>query len=241
MSGIESPVIVTMSPVSSPTQSNTTTTQICENVANQLMLVLPDLEEIASSEKVKIELEQIQPKEPETPTSTPLVSSPSQQTEPEKEKEKEQEQEKESKTKLIGEQQEKNVVAIVKDFKYCYEEFDKQIKSQNLVISMETIMRMLRIAMVIVEQTNETGKNKKDFVIRMIAKIVSECPDSTMMSTEMKLEILNMLYSPLFDDTIKLVVDASKGTLDLNKVQEVAAQVAVGCFSKCLAFLSKKK
>jgi hypothetical protein len=227
MSGIESPVIVTMSPVSSPTQSNTTNTQICENVANRLMLVLPDLEEIASSENVKIELEQIQPKEPETPVSSP---SPSPQTKPEKE----------SKTKLIEEQQEKNVVAIVKDFKYCYEEFDKQIKSQNLVISMETIMRMLRIAMVIVEQTNETGKNKKDFVIRMIAKIVSDCTDSTMISAEMKLEILNMLYSPLFDDTIKLVVDASKGTIDLNKVQEVAAQVAVGCFSRCLAFLSKK-
>ena len=240
MSGIESPVLVTMSPVSSPTQSNANTnanaanTQICENVANQLMLVLPDLEEIASSENVKIELGQIQPKEPEPSTSTPVVlstsPSPSPQTEPEKE----------SKTKLIEEQQEKNVVAIVKDFKYCYEEFDKQIKSQNVVISMETIIRMLRIAMVIVEQTNETGKNKKDFVIRMIAKIVSECPDSTTISTEMKLEILNMLYSPLFDDTIKLVVDASKGTIDLNKVQEVAAQVAVGCFSRCLAFLSKK-
>ena len=236
MSGIESPVLVTMSPVSSPTQSNANTntnaanTQICENVANQLMLVLPDLEEIASSENVKIELGQIQPKEPEPSASTPVVLSPSPQTEPEKE----------SKTKLIEEQQEKNVVAIVKDFKYCYEEFDKQIKSQNVVISMETIMRMLRIAMVIVEQTNETGKNKKDFVIRMIAKIVSECPDSTTISTEMKLEILNMLYSPLFDDTIKLVVDASKGTIDLNKVQEVAAQVAVGCFSRCLAFLSKK-
>jgi hypothetical protein len=102
-------------------------------------------------------------------------------------------------------------------------------------------MRMLRIAMVIVEQTNETGKNKKDFVVRMIAKIVSDSPDSTLISTEMKLEILNMLYSPLFDDTIKLVVDASKGTLDLNKVQEVASQVAVGCFSRCLAFMSKKK
>jgi hypothetical protein len=129
----------------------------------------------------------------------------------------------------------------VKDFKYCYEEFEKQIKSQNVVISMETIMRMLRIAMVIVEQTSETGKNKKDFVVRMIAKIVSDYPDSTIISAEMKLEILNMLYSPLFDDTIKLVVDASKGTLDLNKVQEVASQVAVGCFSRCLAFLSKKK
>lgn len=243
MSGIESPVIVTMSPVSSPTQANTTNTQICENLANQLMLVLPDLEEIASmqqipspapeSTSVNIELEQI--KESETPApvvvSLPLPSpSPSPQTEPEKEKE--------SKTKLI---EEEKAAVIVKDFKYCYDEFEKQIKSQNVVISMETIMRMLRIAMVIVEQSSETGKNKKDFVVRMIAKIVTDSPESTIINSEMKVEILNMLYSPLFDDTIKLVVDASKGTLDLNKVQEVAAQVAVGCFSRCLAFLSKKK
>ena len=229
MSGIESPVIVTMSPVSSPTQANAnaanaTNTQICENVASQLMLVLPDLEEISSSsEKVNIELEKV--KEPEIPEMSP-------KTEPVKETETE------SKTKLIDEDK---ASVIVKDFKYCYSEFEKQIKSQNVVISMETIMRMLRIAMVIVEQTNESGKNKKDFVVRMIAKIVSDSPDSTLISTEMKLEILNMIYSPLFDDTIKLVVDASKGTLDLNKVHEVAAQVAVGCFSRCLAFLGKKK
>ena len=233
-SGVESPVIVNLSPVSSPTQNET-------NTKSQLMLILPDLEEIASKENVSIELERV--KEPETSvekvTEThPQPSSPTSsdaetetKTEPSAKLIEEQEKEKE---------QEKKVVAVVKDFKYCYEEFEKQIKSQNVVISMDTIMRMLRIAMVIVEQTNESGKNKKDFVIRMIAKIVSDCADSTIMSAEMKIEILNMLYSPLIDDTIKLVVDASKGTLDLNKVQEVAAQVAVGCFSRCLAFLSKK-
>ena len=233
MSGIESPVLVTMSPVSSPTQASTNTnttttnTQICENVASQLMLILPDLEEIASKENVSIELQQV--KEPETPEASP-------KTEPVKETGTEIETE--SKTKLIDEDK---ASVIVKDFKYCYDEFEKQIKTQSVVISMDTIMRMLRIAMVIVEQTNESGKNKKDFVIRMISKIVSDSPDSTMVSAEMKVEILNMLYSPLFDDTIKLVVDASKGTLDLNKLQEVASQVAVGCFSRCLAFLSKKK
>lgn len=244
MSGIESPVIVTMSPVSSPTQANTntntnmTTLQICENVASQLMLVLPDLEETASpNEKVNIELEQV--KELETLEVSPQQPS-STQTEPVKETKTESKTE--SKTKLIEEQeQEKKVVAVVKDFKYCYEEFQKQLNTENVAVSMETIMRMLRIAMVIVEQSNESGKNKKDFVVRMIAKIVSDSPDSTLLTAEVKHEILNMLYSPLFDDTIKLVVDASKGTLDLNKVQEVAAQVAVGCFSRCLAFMSKKK
>ena len=246
MSGIESPVIVTMSPVSSPTQANTnantnanttntnmTTLQICENVASQLMLVLPDLEETASpNEKVNIELEQL--KEPETHEVSPQQQPSSPQTEPLKETQ----TETESKTKLIDEDK---ASVIVKDFKYCYDEFEKQIKSQNVAVSMETIMRMLRIAMVVVEQSNESGKNKKDFVVRMISKIVSDSPDSTLLTAEVKLEILNMLYSPLFDDTIKLVVDASKGTLDLNKVQEVASQVAVGCFSRCLAFLGKKK
>ena len=256
MSGIESPVIVTMSPVSSPTQANTnantnanttntnmTTLQICENVASQLMLVLPDLEETASpNEKVNIELEQL--KEPETHEVSPQQQPSSPQTEQVKETKTQTqthtqtETETESKTKLIDEDK---ASVIVKDFKYCYDEFEKQIKSQNVAVSMETIMRMLRIAMVVVEQSNESGKNKKDFVVRMISKIVSDSPDSTLLTAEIKLEILNMLYSPLFDDTIKLVVDASKGTLDLNKVQEVASQVAVGCFSRCLAFLGKKK
>jgi len=218
-----------MSPVSSPSQNETNTT-------SQLMLILPDLEEIASKENVSIELQRV--KEPETAVETnqdpqPHPSSPSSL-------DTETETKTEPSAKLI-EEQEKKAITIVKDFKYCYEEFEKQIKSQNVVISMDTIMRMLRIAMVVVEQTTETGKNKKDFVVRMIAKIVSDCADSSIMSGEMKVEILNMLYSPLFDDTIKLVVDASKGTLDLNKVQEVASQVAVGCFSRCLAFLGKKK
>jgi len=165
---------------------------------------------------------------PQPSSPTPSETEPEIKTEPS--------------AKLIEEQKKVTIVLeVVKDFKYCYEEFEKQIKSQNIVISMDTIMRMLRIAMVIVEQTKESGKNKKDFVVRMIAKIVTDCADSTTISGEMKVEILNMLYSPLFDDTIKLVVDASKGTLDLNKVQEVASQVAVGCFSRCLAFLSKKK
>jgi hypothetical protein len=232
--GAESPVVVTMSPVSSPTQPNTN--QVCENVASQLMLVLPDLEEIPktavqSTISTSIELQQI--KEPEIQKESP--SSPTSS-------EAETETKTEPNAKLIEEQKKVTIVLeVVKDFKYCYEEFEKQIKSQNIVISMDTIMRMLRIAMVIVEQTKESGKNKKDFVVRMIAKIVTDCADSTTISSEMKVEILNMLYSPIFDDTIKLVVDASKGNIDLNKVQEVASQVAVGCFSRCLAFLSKKK
>lgn len=271
-SGIESPVLVTMSPVSSPTQPETnTTTHNCENLENKLILILPDLEEIASSEKVSIELDNLKEKEtiieiplPQeessskitpTPTSTSTIPSTTASTNANNHTHtpvsvvtppspvtptssvSESNTENETKAKLI----EEKVVIVVKDFKYCYEEFQKEIKNQNVTISMDAIMRMLRIAMLIVEQTNESGKNKKDFVIRMIAKIVTDCDDTSIITSNIKVEILNMLYSPIFDDTIKLIVDASKGNLDLNKVQEVAEKAAVGCFSRCLAFLGKKK
>jgi hypothetical protein len=271
-SGIESPVLVTMSPVSSPTQPETNaTTHNCENLENKLILILPDLEEIASSEKVSIELDNLKEKEtiieiplPQeessskitpTPTSTSTIPSTTASTNANNNTHapvsvvtppspvtptssvSESNTENETKAKLI----EEKVVIVVKDFKYCYEEFQKEIKNQNVTISMDAIMRMLRIAMLIVEQTNESGKNKKDFVIRMIAKIVTDCDDTSIITSNIKVEILNMLYSPVFDDTIKLIVDASKGNLDLNKVQEVAEKAAVGCFSRCLAFLGKKK
>lgn len=271
-SGIESPVLVTMSPVSSPTQPETNaTTHNCENLENKLILILPDLEEIASSEKVSIELDNLKEKEtiieiplPQeessskitpTPTSTSTIPSTTASTNANNHTHapvsvvtppspvtptssvSESNTENETKAKLI----EEKVIIVVKDFKYCYEEFQKEIKNQNVTISMDAIMRMLRIAMLIVEQTNESGKNKKDFVIRMIAKIVTDCDDTSIITSNIKVEILNMLYSPVFDDTIKLIVDASKGNLDLNKVQEVAEKAAVGCFSRCLAFLGKKK
>ena len=271
-SGIESPVLVTMSPVSSPTQPETNaTTHNCENLENKLILILPDLEEIASSEKVSIELDNLKEKEtiieiplPQeessskitpTPTSTSTIPSTTASTNANNHTHapvsvvtppspvtptssvSESNTENETKAKLI----EEKVVIVVKDFKYCYEEFQKEIKNQNVTISMDAIMRMLRIAMLIVEQTNESGKNKKDFVIRMIAKIVTDCDDTSIITSDIKVEILNMLYSPVIDDTIKLIVDASKGNLDLNKVQEVAEKAAVGCFSRCLAFLGKKK
>ena len=106
MSGIESPVIVTMSPVTSPTQSNTTNTHICENVASQLMLVLPDLEEISSMEQISSS-----PRSP-SPAPAPAAAPVSAQADAlivielqeVKEPHPNPEKEKESKTKLIEEE-----------------------------------------------------------------------------------------------------------------------------------------
>ena len=130
------------------------------------------------------------------------------------------------------------VTIVIKDFKYCQEEFLKQIKENNLSISPETIMRLLRIAMIIVEQTKESGSNKKEFVIKLLKDVVMS---NTSLLQEHKTEALNLITGNIVSDSIDFIIDASRGKFDINKVEKIAEEVAKSCFSMCLERFSKKK
>jgi hypothetical protein len=130
------------------------------------------------------------------------------------------------------------ITVVVKDFAYCQEEFLKQVKENNLEVTPETVMRLLRIAMIIVEQTNESGSNKKAFVINLLKEIVM---NNRGMLTEHKLEALNLITGNIVSDSIDFLIDASKGKFDINKVEKIAEEVAKSCFTRCWGILSKKK
>lgn len=130
------------------------------------------------------------------------------------------------------------ITVVVKDFAYCQEEFLKQVKENNLEVTPETVMRLLRIAMIIVEQTNESGSNKKAFVINLLKEIVM---NNKVMLTEHKLEALNLITGNIVSDSIDFLIDASKGKFDINKVEKIAEEVAKSCFTRCWEILSKKK
>jgi hypothetical protein len=127
---------------------------------------------------------------------------------------------------------------LVKDFKYCHEEFHRQITAGNYTVSPEAIMKLLRIAMTIVEQTKESGPNKKIFVINLLRDLFTN--DKTGMLGEHKLEALNLIYGNVVSDAIDFIVDASKGKFDLNKIEVVAEHVAKSCFSHCLSRIFKR-
>jgi anti-sigma28 factor (negative regulator of flagellin synthesis) len=127
---------------------------------------------------------------------------------------------------------------LVKDFKYCHEEFHRQIANGNYTVSPETIMKLLRIAMTIVEQTKETGPNKKIFVINLLRDLFVN--DKTGMLGEHKMEALNLIYGNVVSDAIDFIIDASKGKLDVNKIEVVAETVATSCFSHCLSRIFKR-
>lgn len=129
-------------------------------------------------------------------------------------------------------------IEVVKDFNYCREEFIKQVKVSNVAIKPEMIMRLIRIAMVVVEQTKETGSNKKQFVVDLLKEIFLNNND---IPSDYKLEILTLITNGVVSDSIDMVIDASKGKFDINKAEKVVEEVAKSCFTLCLEKIFKKK
>jgi hypothetical protein len=129
------------------------------------------------------------------------------------------------------------VKIVIKDFKYCQEEFLKQVKENNLSVSAESVMRLLRIAMIIVEQTKESGSNKKEFVIKLLKDVIM---NSTSLLTEHKMEALNLITGNIVSDSIDFIIDASRGKFDVNKVEKVVEEIAKTCFARCWERILKK-
>ena len=99
-------------------------------------------------------------------------------------------------------------------------------------------MRLIRIAMVIVEQSKESGANKKQFVIELLKEVFL---NNAEISSENKLEVLHLVTNGVVSDSIDVIVDASKGKFDLNKVEKVVEEVAKSCFTVCFEKVFKKK
>jgi protein involved in ribonucleotide reduction len=130
------------------------------------------------------------------------------------------------------------VTVVIKDFAYCKEEFLKKIKENNVSVSSESMMRLLRIAMVIVEQTTESGSKKKEFVITLLTELIMSYDA---MLPDHKQEALNLIKGGVVSDAIDFLIDATRGKFDVNKVEKIAEEVAKSCFTACLERFLKKK
>jgi hypothetical protein len=212
----DSPVYVETSPVSSPVFVSKETGSDSESYISNEPLINPIIETHSSSSST-VPTSPTPPSAPAAPTTTPThntVAASSDSTSVEM------------------------ITVVVKDFTYCQQEFSKQIKEKNVSISPETVMRLLRLAMIIVEQTNESGTKKKEFVINLLKEVVT---NNNSMLMEHKLEALNLITGGIVSDSIDFLIDASKGKFDVNKVEKIAEEVAKSCFTICWDKFSKKK
>ena len=105
-------------------------------------------------------------------------------------------------------------------------------KLVDVVIDNETIMTVLRYAMEIVELTELKGKDQKDFAIRLVRQVVVDAP----ISDDREKLLLDIIDSNIIGNTVDLVVDASRGKVDINSVVKVGQTC---CQTKCFGLFGR--
>ena len=102
----------------------------------------------------------------------------------------------------------------------------EEMATAGIALSPSTVMQVLRIAMEAVEGSPIKGEEQKELAV----KIILELAEGAGLPEEHKFLIQSIAEGGLINDTIDLVIEATKGALDINK----AKKVAKGCFARCL-------
>lgn len=99
----------------------------------------------------------------------------------------------------------------------------REVNPQNLMV-------IVKYAMEVVELTKLKGSEQRQMVVDVVKQVVVDAP----ISDEREKLCLDMIESGVLGQTIDLVVDASKGHLDINRV----ATLAENC---CFSFLGSRR
>ena len=101
-------------------------------------------------------------------------------------------------------------------------------KIGNIEINAENIMTILKFAMEIVETTELKGEDQKALCIKLLRDVIVEAP----IADENEKFLLDMIDNGMVGNTIDLIIEATKGEININKVEKIGT-------SCCLAFLKK--
>lgn len=93
-------------------------------------------------------------------------------------------------------------------------------------ITPENMMIYVKTAMEIVEMTHLKGAEQKHLVIEIMYKIIKEAN----LSAEYNSICMDFIDSGALSQTIDIIVDASKGRLDINKPMSIIKRIAMCCF-----------
>lgn len=94
------------------------------------------------------------------------------------------------------------------------------------------LLQYTKYAMEIIEITTVKGDEQKELVIRLLKDIINE----SNIQYEIKEEAMQFIRNGSLSKMIDIIVDATKGKLNINRIEEVAIETASNC---CFAFLKK--
>lgn len=108
----------------------------------------------------------------------------------------------------------------------------KKMTEVGVTISPSSVMQVLRLAMEAVEGAPIKGPEQKELAIKIVLEIAkgADLPEEHMFL------ISNLIDGGLVSDTIDLIIDATRGKLNINQVTVVAQ----GCFAKCFSAIFRR-
>lgn len=109
-----------------------------------------------------------------------------------------------------------------------------EARIEELDIGPKTVMTILKYAMESVEKLPVKGSEQRELAIRIVKHMIEKAD----IEEGVKEVCKTIVSSGALDATIDVIVDASRGRLQINQVVEVATDVAESC---CLPLLQGKK
>ena len=111
---------------------------------------------------------------------------------------------------------------------------ESMIKDKLKIDSKTDLIPTLKVVMEMIEE-KEVSKDQKMFLAKkVLEKLISE----TKMETEQKQLCLDLINNGLIENTIKLIADASKGKININK-KKLKEDAKKGCISWLISKLQE--
>ena len=117
---------------------------------------------------------------------------------------------------------------IMSNFENCHKELKS--KTKDLDITPQTIIKVLQLAMEIVEASDAKGSEQKELVEKLVKQVVIDAPISDFKEQMM----IDMIDEGILGDMAALVVSASKGELNINALTSVGGVCCKSCFGSVL-------
>ena len=105
-------------------------------------------------------------------------------------------------------------------------------KLSNITIRASTIHLIIKYVMETVEKTPIKGTEQKDLALRLIRALIVDLTDK-----EDEKVLLKLLDDGTISNMIDLIVDATRGRLNINRVVTVSSKL----ITTCIPFLCRKK
>ena len=105
-------------------------------------------------------------------------------------------------------------------------------KISNITIRASTIHLIIKYVMETVEKTSIKGTEQKDLALRLIRALIVDLTDK-----EDEKILLKLLDDGTISNMIDLIVDATRGKLNINRVVTVSSKL----ISSCVPFLCYRK